>query len=64
MDGTAVHEAIYETAGSIEDAKPGDLFQAIYVTLLGKARGPRAGWFIALLGPTFCRERFLEAVAS
>ncbi|NIM60616.1 MAG: lysine--tRNA ligase, partial [Acidobacteria bacterium] len=64
MDGEAVHQAIYEAAGSFESAKPGDLFEAIYVTLLGKPRGPRAGWFIAVLGPLFCKRRFEEAAGG
>ena len=29
--------------------------------LLGKIRGPRAGSFIAILGPEFCARRFAEA---
>ena len=60
MDGDAVHTLIYGLAGESE-AKPAQLFQAVYLALLGKARGPRAGWFISLLGPAFCGERFHEA---
>ncbi len=61
MDGEDVHRTIYDTAQETAGAKPADLFRAIYVALLGKARGPRAGWFIALLGPAFCAARFREA---
>jgi lysyl-tRNA synthetase class 1 len=64
MDGDQVHEVIYRVAGAIEERKPADLFKAIYLTLLAKVRGPRAGWFISVLGPKFCRERFLEAAAQ
>jgi lysyl-tRNA synthetase class 1 len=61
MDGEAVHRLIYEIAGQFDKARVAGLFQAIYLSLLGKPRGPRAGWFIALLGPAFCAGRFREA---
>lgn len=64
MEGEAVHQAIWETAGEFEGAKPGELFKAIYLALLGKPRGPRAGWFIALLGSLFCKRRFEEAAGG
>jgi len=60
-DGDAVHARIYELAGSMEGVRPAHLFQAIYLSLLGKPRGPRAGWFIALVGPEFAAARFREA---
>ena len=52
-----------ELAKECPAAKPAELFQAIYVALLGKPRGPRAGAFIAALGPGFCARRFAEAAA-
>lgn len=64
MEGEAVHQAIYQTVGDFPDAKPAELFPAIYLSLLGKPRGPRAGWFIALLGPLFCKQRFEEAAGG
>ncbi len=36
-------------------------FQAIYQVLLGKDHGPKAGWLILSLDPTFVKERFEEA---
>jgi len=60
MGGEAIHKLIYELAGEFEEAKPALLFQAIYLSLLGKSRGPRAGWFLSLLGPSFCAARFRE----
>jgi len=41
--------------------RPAHLFQAIYLVLLGQPRGPRAGWFIAMIGPEFAAARFREA---
>jgi len=61
MDGPAVHAAVYELAGELAPLPPAELFRAIYLALLGKPRGPRAGWFIAILGPGFCARRFQEA---
>ena len=63
MDGEAVHLLIYDLAKRFPAAKPGDLFQAIYVALLGKPRGPRAGLFIAALGPAYSAARFASAAA-
>jgi lysyl-tRNA synthetase class 1 len=65
MDGEQIHNVIYEVTGELSDeAKPGELFKAIYIAILGKARGPRAGWFLAFLGAEFVRERFREAAAG
>ena len=41
-----------------------ELFQAIYLALLGKPRGPRAGWFVAALGAECCAARFREAAGE
>jgi len=64
MDGEAVHRTIWDLAGRFETVKPAKLFEAIYVSLLGKTRGPRAGWFIAMLGPETCAARFREAAGG
>jgi lysyl-tRNA synthetase, class I len=61
MDGEAVHLLIYALAKEFPETKPAELFQALYVALLGKPRGPRAGTFIAALGPSFCAARFAAA---
>lgn len=36
-------------------------FQAVYISLLGKKSGPRAGWFITSLDSGFVTKRFLDA---
>lgn len=61
MSGQSIHELIYELAGEFEASKPADLFRAIYLSLLGKPRGPRAGAFLAVIGPEFSAQRFTEA---
>jgi lysyl-tRNA synthetase, class I len=64
MDGDAVHALIYGIAAEIPGAKPAELFASIYISLLGKPRGPRAGWFISVLGVPFCAERFRVAAGG
>ncbi len=61
--GEAVHALVYELAQAHPASKPARLFQAIYLALLGKPKGPRAGAFIAALGPERCAARFREAAA-
>jgi lysyl-tRNA synthetase class 1 len=64
MGGAEVHDLIWGVASEFPDTKAAELFRAIYVALLGKSRGPRAGWFIELLGPEFCAARFAEAAGG
>jgi lysyl-tRNA synthetase class 1 len=61
MGADEIHALVYDLAGAFPDEKPAAMFRAIYMSLLGKPRGPRAGWFIALLGPASCAGRFQEA---
>jgi lysyl-tRNA synthetase class 1 len=64
LDGEAVHTLIYDVAGEFAPSRPAELFQAIYLSLLGKPRGPRAGLFVALLGAERCAERFRQAAGG
>jgi lysyl-tRNA synthetase class 1 len=61
MDAEAIHLRVYELAKAFPRSKPAELFQALYIALLGRPRGPRAGSFIAALGPAFCAARFEAA---
>ncbi|MBN1762210.1 MAG: lysine--tRNA ligase [Methanomicrobia archaeon] len=56
------HDKIYEVA-SIVNTEPKEIFKAIYIALLGKPSGPRAGWLLASLDTEFLRKRF-EAVGT
>ncbi len=47
-DGEWFHKAIYEIKESA-DLDPKELFSALYLALIGKESGPRAGWFLSLL---------------
>ncbi|MGA3199737.1 MAG: lysine--tRNA ligase [Halobacteriota archaeon] len=41
-----------------------EAFKAIYISLLAKTSGPRAGWFLATLDPEFLIARFREAAGD
>lgn len=55
-----IHNRIYEIARN-NDIEPVELFQAIYLVLLGKKSGPRVGNFLTALEDDFVVERFREA---
>ncbi|MBP7149810.1 MAG: lysine--tRNA ligase [Acidobacteria bacterium] len=63
-DAEQIHNAIRELA--VAPGGPGAAkgFEAVYQALLGRQRGPRAGSFIAILGPTAVARRFAEAARS
>jgi lysyl-tRNA synthetase class I len=54
------HDKIYElaTAANIETK---EIFQGIYIALLKKPSGPRAGWLLASLDAEFLSKRFEAA---
>ena len=64
MDAEEIHALIHRLGVEVGVSRPAEVFQAVYLALLGKTRGPRAGWFIALLGPSFCAARFAEAAGG
>ncbi|MFN4132908.1 MAG: lysine--tRNA ligase [Candidatus Hadarchaeales archaeon] len=55
-----LHNKIYDVARDV-GMEPQKLFEAIYLSLLGKTYGPRAGAFISALDRDFVRSRFMEA---
>ena len=65
MTGDEIHRLIYELASSLSaEARPAELFEAIYVAILGRSQGPRAGWFLAFLGSEFTKRRLGEAARA
>jgi lysyl-tRNA synthetase, class I len=63
MTGEQIHQLIYGLKDEL-GASPDLLFKAIYLALLGKTQGPRAGWFLSTLDPAFVKQRFAEAAAA
>ncbi len=54
-----IHNLVYSVANEL-NLKPAKAFQAIYKAILGKSYGPRAGYFIKMLGVDWVKRRFLE----
>lgn len=48
LTGQAIHDLIYSIVQVLQ-IKPNLAFQAIYLVVLGKESGPKAGWFLASL---------------
>lgn len=62
-DAEWLHDQIYSISEQVGiDAK--DAFKAIYLSLLAKTSGPRAGWFLTSLNPEFVIARFKEAAGD
>jgi lysyl-tRNA synthetase class 1 len=55
-----LHNEVY-TISEEEGIDSKDAFKAIYISLLAKTSGPRAGWFLTSLNPEFVSARFKEA---
>jgi len=63
LAGEEIHKLIYEV--SAQQGLPAQqIFEAAYLALLGKTRGPRLGMFLALLDLHFVVQRFSEAAAG
>ncbi len=48
LNGQAMHETIY-AAKEVADIQPAQAFKALYLLILGKESGPKAGWFLSSL---------------
>ncbi|MCB1198943.1 MAG: lysine--tRNA ligase, partial [Deltaproteobacteria bacterium] len=63
MDASEVHNVLYGLKES-KGLQPKEIFEAVYVSLLGKTKGPRAGFFLASLDHDFVVSRFKEAASQ
>jgi lysyl-tRNA synthetase, class I len=61
--GEAWQTAIFAAAATSGLAAR-DAFRALYVAFLGRSSGPRAGWLLASLDPSFATRRLREAAAG
>jgi len=59
-EGEAVQDAVFNTSKEV-DLKARDAFGAIYITMLGRTRGPRAGFFLASLDRDWVLTRLADA---
>ncbi len=60
-EGDVLHHKLHEIKESQKIA-PSELFSAIYNCFLGKAHGPKAGWFLSVLDYTFVIQRLTDVV--
>lgn len=58
--GQVLHGALHALKGELGIA-PKDLFSALYISILGKESGPKAGWFLSVLDHDFAVRRLSEA---
>ncbi|VVC72107.1 Lysine--tRNA ligase [uncultured archaeon] len=61
MDALAIHNRVFSVS-TANNLKPGELFEALYTTLLGKKRGPRLGKLVEALGIAKAREALEESL--
>ncbi len=59
---SAIHDTVFKAARE-SGLPPKDAFRAIYLAVLGREEGPRAGYFLSSLEPPFVISRFREAGA-
>jgi lysyl-tRNA synthetase class 1 len=62
MSAEEIHQLFYAIKDELQ-LQPKDVFEAVYVALLGKPRGPRAGWFLSALDTEFLKKRFRDAAS-
>lgn len=59
FDGQAMHTALHAVKEKT-GIEPRDFFEAIYLSILGKKSGPKAGWFLSVMDKDFLMKRFTE----
>lgn len=62
LDGQIFHTTLHEIKERT-GIEPKEFFQALYLSILGKSSGPKAGWFLSVLDRKFLIKR-LEEVTS
>lgn len=62
LSGEQIHKGIYDIATGM-GVKPGKAFQTIYLLMLGRTSGPRAGDLLAALERSFVLKRLQQADA-
>jgi lysyl-tRNA synthetase class 1 len=63
LDANALHALFYE-AGEACDCRVQEIFEAFYLATIGQKRGPRAGWFMQIIGTETARARLYEASSA
>ncbi len=63
LDGQEMHLKLHEIKTSLT-LSPAEFFGALYLIILGKTSGPKAGWFLSVLPKEFLAKRLSEAIAA
>jgi lysyl-tRNA synthetase class 1 len=61
FDGQEMHTALHATKEKLS-IEPREFFEAIYLSILGKKSGPKAGWFLSVMNKDFLVKRLSEVV--
>jgi lysyl-tRNA synthetase class 1 len=61
LDGQELHTKVHEVRKEM-NIEPKELFSAIYLSFLGKNRGPKVGWFLSVLDKKFLEKRLEEVI--
>ena len=59
LDGLELHTSLHELRKN-SGLEPKDFFGPIYLSILGKDHGPKAGWFLSVLDREFLIKRLKE----
>lgn len=62
LNGQELHTKLHDIRAET-GIEPKDLFSALYISIIGKESGPKAGWFLSVLDKGFLEKR-LEEVSS
>ncbi|MFA5925719.1 MAG: lysine--tRNA ligase [Parcubacteria group bacterium] len=61
LDGQLLHTKVHDIKKEI-GIEPKELFSAIYISFLGKDRGPKVGWFLSVLDRDFLEKRLEDVI--
>lgn len=61
LDGQELHTKVHDIKKEM-GIEPKELFSAIYISFLGKDRGPKVGWFLSVLDRKFMEKRLGEVI--
>jgi len=62
VDGQTFHTTLHDIKTRL-NISPKDFFSAIYLSILGKESGPKAGWFLSVLDREFLIKRLTDAAS-
>jgi lysyl-tRNA synthetase, class I len=60
LDGQILHTKLHDIKKEM-NIDPKEFFEALYISILGKGNGPKAGWFFSVLDRDFLIKRLKEA---